>query len=358
MNESEFNTQSLRELLQYVPKVAGKVFLIDLPWSQYSDSLKSELMLDLITLQSLGVKLMIAVTPKSALEVLDWAIDLDFRLENDVQISADAALEVVNRGQAALVKTSEEGVLVDELVQLVCEVVPDKVLLLTQPFAVADVPQSVARSQWKTKAAEGYLFHDQVSEVMAAGVNRLHVLNAETPGVILSEIFSSEGVGLMIYQNSYRVVRAIQPDDIPELLTMIGRSVRTSLLVPREYEEIDSQLKDYYVYEIDGNVVGCVALHRYANQWGEVACLYVKQGHQGRGYGEDLVGYVEGIARDESLVTLFALTTGAAEFFEGRLGYSVSVSSSIPEDRYNALLNSGRDSLCFVKQLCEKKSFS
>ena len=52
MNESEFNTQSLRELLQYVPKVAGKVFLIDLPWSQYSGSLKSELMLDLITLQS------------------------------------------------------------------------------------------------------------------------------------------------------------------------------------------------------------------------------------------------------------------------------------------------------------------
>ena len=40
---------------------------------------------------------------------------------------------------------------------------------------------------------------------------------------------------------------------------------------------IEKQLGDYYIFEIDKNPVGCVALHVYPEQKkGELACLYVK----------------------------------------------------------------------------------
>jgi amino-acid N-acetyltransferase len=48
---------------------------------------------------------------------------------------------------------------------------------------------------------------------------------------------------------------------------------------------------------IDDNVVGCVALHEYpAEATAEVACLYVKQAHEGRGYGIELVQHAPSIA--------------------------------------------------------------
>ena len=90
------------------------------------------------------------------------------------------------------------------------------------------------------------------------------------------------------------MIRPLREEDIPELLGMIGRSVRRTKLVERTYEDIQSRIGDFHVMTIDDNVVGCVALHEYpAESTAEVACLYVKQAHEGRGYGMDLVKHVE-----------------------------------------------------------------
>jgi amino-acid N-acetyltransferase len=56
------------------------------------------------------------------------------------------------------------------------------------------------------------------------GVPRVHVLNGRQQGVLVDELFSNEGVGTMIHADSYRVIRELREEDIPELLGMIGRS--------------------------------------------------------------------------------------------------------------------------------------
>jgi amino-acid N-acetyltransferase len=92
-------------------------------------------------------------------------------------------------------------------------------------------------------------------------VPRVHVLNGRRQGVLVDELFSNEGVGTMVHADSYRMIRPLREEDIPELLGMIGRSVRRTKLVERTYEDIQSRIGDFHVMTIDDNVVGCVALH-------------------------------------------------------------------------------------------------
>jgi len=170
--------------------------------------------------------------------------------------------------------------------------------------------------------------------------------------VLIDELFSNEGVGTMIHADSYRDIRPLREEDIPELLGMIGRSVRRTKLVARTYEDIQAKIGDYRVMTIDDNVVGCVALHEYAGEnTAEVACLYVKLNHEGRGYGVDLVHHAEEIARTKGLSRVFALTTRAADFFEHRVNYQQRDPSILPASRRKQLEESGRDSTVYEKNL-------
>ena len=156
----------------------------------------------------------------------------------------------------------------------------------------------------------------------------------------------------MVYADSYRGIRPIREDDIVELLGMIGRSVRNAHLVPRGYADIEKHLSDYLVMDIDGNVVGCVALLRYEDaDTAEVACLYVKQAHEGLGYGAELVEAAHQQARELGLNSVFSLTNRAAHFFHERMGYRELVSEQIPVVRHQQLIASGRDSRVFGKSL-------
>ena len=155
----------------------------------------------------------------------------------------------------------------------------------------------------------------------------------------------------MIHADSYRMIRGLREEDIPELLGMIGRSVRRTKLVERTYEDIQSRIEDFHVMTIDDNVVGCVALHEYpAEACAEVACLYVKQAHEGRGYGIELVSHAEAIARRRGIPRVFALSNRAAGFFTGKLGYLPANIDALPATRRAQYEASGRDSLVFSKR--------
>jgi amino-acid N-acetyltransferase len=133
---------------------------------------------------------------------------------------------------------------------------------------------------------------------------------------------------------------------------MIGRSVRRTKLVERTYEDIQSRIADFHVMTIDDNVVGCVALHEYpAEGCAEVACLYVKQAHEGRGYGLDLVRHAEEIALRRGIPRVFALSNRAADFFTGKAGYSAASVEALPSRRQEQYEASGRDSLVFSHNL-------
>ncbi|MBT8037333.1 MAG: GNAT family N-acetyltransferase [Verrucomicrobiae bacterium] len=338
----------VRGLLQYVPRFSGKVFVIviDAPVPALAET-----MLDLVTLQNIGVQLVIGSTVHSKDDLLDRAAEVELKYNQSLlntESGPDEALAALGRGQAVVLDVSAGDPLSANLATFAQSVSAEKLILLRG--VGEDLPRGAMR------AVEVASAPDQIMRSAAAacqvGIPRVHVLDGETPGVLLSELFSNEGVGTMVYADSYRVIRPLREDDIVELLGMIGRSVRNAHLVPRDYADIEKNLTDYSMMEIDGNVVGSVALLRYPDSdSAEVGCLYIKQSHEGLGYGVELVKHAEQRAHELGLSSVFALTNRAAEFFQSRLGYEEWAPDRIPAQRHQQLLTSNRDSRVFGKTL-------
>jgi amino-acid N-acetyltransferase len=154
----------------------------------------------------------------------------------------------------------------------------------------------------------------------------------------------------MVYEGNYRQIRILREEDISELLGLIGRSVRRTHLVERSYEQIAESLEDYAVMEVDGHVVGCIALYSYGDI-GEIACLYVKKTHESTGYGADLVSFMEKSAKQRGIHSVFALTNSAALFFTDKMNYQPVVVDTLPAERVKTLQNSGRNSQAFIKKI-------
>ena len=335
----------VRGLLQYVPQFRGKVFVvvIDAPVPALAET-----MLDLVSLHDIGVQLVIGSTVHSTDDLLDRAAEVELSVEEVVDlISPDSVTETLKRGQVAIADFTGKNPLSNTVAAFSHAIGGTKLILLRG--VGEELPKGAVR------AAEVTSDSDQIMRSAAAacqiGIPRVHLLDGETPGVLLSELFSNEGVGTMVYADSYRTIRPLREEDIVELLGMIGRSVRNAHLVPRDFAAVAEKIEDYSVMEIDGNVVGSVALYRYSDdKTAEIACLYVKQSHEGLGYASELVIHAESQAKQAGVPHVFALTNRAAEFFQ-QLGYTEQPSDYIPSDRHQQLQASGRDSRVFGKEL-------
>src|SRR6185295_3027721 len=84
-----------------------------------------------------------------------------------------------------------------------------------------------------------------------SGVPRVHLLDGNIDEALLAEVFSAEGVGLMIYGNDYQQIRRVFKKDIRALLILIRSSVQHAELVKRTRADLLTQLDDYWVLEID-----------------------------------------------------------------------------------------------------------
>jgi amino-acid N-acetyltransferase len=185
-----------------------------------------------------------------------------------------------------------------------------------------------------------------------AGVPRVHIINGEVDEGLLAEVFSNEGIGTLIYANEYQQIRRALKKDIRSLLQLTKNSVASAELVKRTRATLEKQLGDYWLFEIDKNPVGCVALHVYPEQnVGELAFLFVSPSHENQGIGRKLVQFVEARAREQGLTALITLSTQAFTWFQGKAGFGEGSPDDLPparRDRYDA---SGRHSKVLLKRL-------
>lgn len=350
----------VRGVLQYVPLFRGHTFVVILD-EGLPEPAVAEALLDLKALQAVGVNLVIVVrgSKLAGMAVDDRATDIEIKFARVEELEGVAA--VLSRGQAAVLEWSEDAILGEEMSLLAVSLGAAKLIGLVNGPGVRRggrplhaVPCSrlaeLTADEGEEEPVEGASLLKAAAAACEAGVPRVHVLDGRRQGVLAEELFSNEGVGTMVHTDSYQEVRPLREDDVPELLTMIGRSVRAAHLVPRDYEEIVEKAEDFLILCVDDNVVGCVALHRYADGFAEVACLYVKQSHEGLGYGKVLVQAAEHRARKLGLASVFALTTRAVRFFEN-LGYKAGLPESVPGERMRKLAESARQSTVLVKEL-------
>jgi amino-acid N-acetyltransferase len=115
------------------------------------------------------------------------------------------------------------------------------------------------------------------------------------------------------------MIRKARMADVKAIQKLIADYARKGDMLPRSLSDIYENLRDYFVYEDGGDVVGSAAIHIMWEDLAEVRSLAVQEGRMRRGVGTQLVeaciseAIVLGIAR------VFALTY-KPEFFE-RLGF-------------------------------------
>jgi len=184
------------------------------------------------------------------------------------------------------------------------------------------------------------------------GIPRVHIINGRLEEGLLSEVFSNEGVGTLIYANEYQQIRKAMKKDLRQIMRLLKPHMESEELVKRTRNMIEKDINDYYIFEIDNNPVACVALHIYPEQnVGELASLCVSKEHENQGIGRKLVKFVEDKARELKLDKLIALSTQAFTYFQKKAGFIEGTPDDLPPARREKYEASSRRSKILIKNL-------
>lgn len=182
------------------------------------------------------------------------------------------------------------------------------------------------------------------------GVDRVHMVSADVDGALLLELFTHEGAGTMVTRQSVDDLRQAGIDDVGAILQLIEPLEQAGVLVHRPRERLEQEIDRFFVNELDGRTVGCVALYPFPEaRAAEMACLAVHSDFQGSGRGEALLAAVEDKARKQGLDRLIVLTTRTAHWFIER-GFKLATPDDLPAER-QSMYNWQRRSKVLLKKL-------
>jgi amino-acid N-acetyltransferase len=237
----------------------------------------------------------------------------------------------------------------------------DKVLYLAEGPGLHDARKRLTRELTFT-AAQQLLnsrrkLPDEMRRILHSAVNlclngiqRVHILNRQTDGALLQELFTRDGIGTLISADAYEGTRQACIDDVAGILELISPLEQADVLVRRSREHLEMEIERFTVIERDGMIIACAALNPFAeNKMAELACLAVHPDYQGAARGNALLQYIEQLAKQKAMTQLFVLSTKTSHWFLER-GFKKADIKSLPMKK-RALYNYRRNSKVFIKTL-------
>lgn len=197
------------------------------------------------------------------------------------------------------------------------------------------------------KGHDGLQLLKEAVTACRAGVNRVHIVNGEQDGVLLKEIFSSSGSGIMIYANEYESIRDMREEDIPDVLRIMKPYIDRGFLISRTEEHLEKIYRDFVVYEIDGTIHGCGSLHPYPDGQAEIGGMAVDGNLAYMGIGNRIVSFLCGRAKSRNMRRVFVLTTQASDWFL-QLGFEPADTAELPDEK-RAMYDRNRNSRVLVR---------
>jgi amino-acid N-acetyltransferase len=190
-------------------------------------------------------------------------------------------------------------------------------------------------------------------KAIETGTPRVHIVDGRIFDGLLNEIFSNEGVGSLIYGNDYQQIRKATRRDVRLIYNLTRSAVRREELLHRTQQAIEKNIDQFYVFEIDENIIACVTLLFYPDkpQLAEIGSLYVMPFYHNRGIGKKMVEYACLQAKEHGATTIVALSTQSFGFFTSNCGFEETTKESLPEARLKLYEESGRNPKVLVKQL-------
>ncbi|MDR2619423.1 MAG: amino-acid N-acetyltransferase [Treponema sp.] len=165
-----------------------------------------------------------------------------------------------------------------------------------------------------------------------AGIERVHIINGGEEGAVLKELFSNLGAGTMVYADEYESIRALRSQDVPDVLRLMEPLMQQGILLRRTPEDIQGKKQDYAVFEIDGQIHACGALHDWGENQGEIAAIASDPAYANMGLGRRVVRYLIEKAKKAGLSRVFVLTTRTHDWFEA-LSFREASVESLPEKK-------------------------
>jgi len=133
------------------------------------------------------------------------------------------------------------------------------------------------------------------------------------------------------------MIRKARISDIRELHKLINFYAEEGKMLPRSLNELYENLRDYSVFEENGEILGCCALHVSWEDLAEVKSLAVKPEHTGKGIGRKLVEECLAETKELGIRKVFALTFNP-EYFEKR-GFRKIEKEQLPHKIWSECIN-------------------
>ena len=120
--------------------------------------------------------------------------------------------------------------------------------------------------------------------------------------------------------NTLFTIRRATRHDIPAMLRLINSYAAERVMLPRTESELAAGLHEFVVAQGADTLLGCGALHPYANSTAEVRSLAVEHASKAAGVGRAIVQALLAEAQRRDLDSVFAFTY--VDGFFSKLGFT------------------------------------
>ena len=167
-------------------------------------------------------------------------------------------------------------------------------------------------------------------EATYSGIKRSHLLSYKEDGSLLQELFSRDGIGTQLSEESSEHIRIATSHDIPGLLNLIRPLEEQGILVKRSREQLEVEISRYTIIERDGIVIACAAFNPYLDEkMAEMACVAVHPDYRDSSRGDVLLDAIKRRAIQMGIEKLFVLTTRTTQWFQER-GFEIKGTEDLP----------------------------
>lgn len=124
------------------------------------------------------------------------------------------------------------------------------------------------------------------------------------------------------------MLRKAQIEDVKDIQKLLMHYANRGDMLSRSLSELYEALRDFYIFEEDGQIVGVAALHIVWEDLAEIRSVAVAEATGRRGVGTEVVNACIAEAKSLGLKRLFCLTY-KPDFF-ARFGFQIVDKSQLP----------------------------
>jgi len=131
-----------------------------------------------------------------------------------------------------------------------------------------------------------------------------------------------------VKDNGQPTLRKATVADATAIAEIVNNHAKAGIMLQRPISRIYDNIRDYMVLVLDGEIIGCGAVHVMWADLAEIRAVALREDHIGKGYGRPLVEALIAEAKSLGVERVFALTY--RDGFFRHLGFEEIDKSELP----------------------------